>query len=97
MVLNMDLSKSYEYFQPEKQSARIHIVGCGSVGSTVAYMLARSGVTNFALWDFDVVEPHNLANQMFRQNDIHKPKVEALLDIICEINPEIRTEQGTPA
>ena len=85
----MDLSKSYEYFQPEKQDDRIHIIGCGSVGSTVAYMLARTGVTNFTLWDFDIVEPHNLANQMFRQKDIHKPKVEALLDIICEINPDI--------
>lgn len=85
----MDLSKSYEFFQPEKNDARIHIVGCGSVGSTVAYMLARTGVTNFTLWDFDIVEPHNLANQMFRQKDIHKPKVEALLDIICEINPDI--------
>lgn len=85
----MDLSKSYEYFQPEKHDDRIHIIGCGSVGSTVAYMLARTGVTNFTLWDFDIVEPHNLANQMFRQKDIHKPKVEALLDIICEINPDI--------
>lgn len=27
----MDLSKSYEFFQPEKDKARIHIVGCGSV------------------------------------------------------------------
>ena len=26
----MDLSKSYEFFQPEKDTARIHIVGCGS-------------------------------------------------------------------
>jgi len=85
----MDLSKSYEYFQPEKQDDRIHIIGCGSVGSTVAYMLARTGVTNFTLWDFDIVEPHNLANQMFRQKDIHKPKVEALLDIMYEINPDI--------
>lgn len=85
----MDLSKSYEYFQPEKQTDRIHIVGCGSVGSTVASMLARTGVTNFTLWDFDTVEPHNLANQMFRYKDINKPKVEALLDIITEINPEI--------
>lgn len=85
----MDLSKSYEYFQPEKSEDRIHIIGCGSVGSTVACMLARTGITNFILWDFDTVEPHNLANQMFRQKDIHKPKVEALLDIICEINPDI--------
>lgn len=85
----MDLSKSYEYFQPEKHEDRIHIIGCGSVGSTVAYLLARIGITNFTLWDFDTVEPHNLANQMFRQKDINKPKVDALLDIICEINPDI--------
>jgi len=88
----MDLSKSYEYFQPEKQRTRIHIVGCGSVGSTVAENLARCGVTRFTLWDFDVVEPRNLANQMFRERDVHKPKVEALLDILCEVNPKIRED-----
>lgn len=45
----MDLSKSYEFFQPEKDQARIHIVGCGSVGSTVAENLARCGVTKMTL------------------------------------------------
>lgn len=85
----MDLSKSYEYFQPEKDDARIHIVGCGSVGSTVAENLARSGVKNFTLWDFDTVEAHNIVNQMFLQKDINRPKVEALKDILLEINPDI--------
>ena len=41
----MDLSKSYDFFQPEKDNSRIHIVGCGSVGSTLAENLARCGVT----------------------------------------------------
>lgn len=86
----LDLSKSYEFFQPEKDSARIHIVGCGSVGSTVAENLARSGVTNMTLWDFDKVEPHNLANQMFRQQDVGKLKVEVLYDMLQEINPDIK-------
>ena len=84
----MDLSKSYEYFQPEKDEARVHIVGCGSVGSTVAENLARSGVTKFTLWDFDIVEPHNIVNQMFKASDVGKPKVEALKEIILEINPD---------
>lgn len=88
----MDLSKCYEYFQPEKMDARVHIIGCGSVGSTVAENLARSGVTKFTLWDFDIVEPHNLANQMFRQKDIGTTKVDALLDILCEINPDIKDD-----
>lgn len=85
----MDLSKSYEFFQPEKLGARIHIVGCGSVGSTIAENLVRCGVTELTLWDFDKVEPHNLANQMFRQQDIGKTKVEALFDILKDINPEV--------
>ena len=85
----MDLSKSYEYFQPEKVGGKIHIVGCGSVGSTLAENLARCGVTNMVLWDFDKVEPHNICNQIFRQQDVGKLKVEALKDILTDINPEI--------
>lgn len=88
----MDLSKSYTYFQPEKINCRIHIVGCGSVGATVAENLARCGITKFTLWDFDVVEPKNLANQIFRVKDIGKLKVEALKDILMDINPEIEAD-----
>lgn len=88
----MDLSKSYEYFQPEKDEARIHIIGCGSVGSTVAENLVRMGLTKLTLWDFDEVEAHNIVNQMFRQKDIHRPKVEALLDILAEINPDVKDD-----
>lgn len=85
----MDLSKSYDFFQPEKDDTRIHIVGCGSVGSTLAENLARCGVTKMTLWDFDRVEPHNICNQMFRQQDVGKLKVEALKDILTDINPDI--------
>ena len=84
----MDLTKSIEYFDPVNVRGKCHIIGCGSVGSTVAENLARLGVTRFVLYDFDIVEPHNLANQMFTQNDVKKPKVEAVKKIICDINPE---------
>lgn len=84
----MDLSKSYEFFQPEKHKGRIHIIGCGSVGSTVAENMARLGVRSFELWDFDEVEPHNIANQMFTKNDIGKFKVDAVSDLILSINDE---------
>lgn len=84
----MDLSKSYDYFKPETVEERIHIVGCGSVGSTLAENLARVGLTKFTLWDFDEVEPHNIVNQMFTQEHIGKPKVEALREIVLSINPE---------
>lgn len=85
----MDLSKVYDYFQPETVKERVHIIGCGSVGSAVAENLARCGITNFALYDFDRVEPHNIVNQMFTQKDIGNLKVDALKDILIDINPLI--------
>lgn len=85
----LNLEKSYDFFQPEEVRERIHIIGCGSVGSTVAELLARFGLTKLTLYDFDTVEPKNLANQMFRQEHIGMAKVEALTGMLREINPEI--------
>jgi len=85
----LSLAKSYDYFKPESCRERLHIIGCGSVGSTLAELLVRFGLTNLALYDFDAVEPHNLANQIFRQEHVGMPKVEALAGMLAEINPEI--------
>lgn len=38
----MDLSKSYEFFKPEMCRERIHIIGCGAIGSTVAEIWCAS-------------------------------------------------------
>lgn len=84
----MDTSKFREIFNPNCIKDRIHIVGCGSVGSTIAELLARYGLTKFSLWDMDLVEPKNIANQMFFQEDIGKSKVEAVAHRICKVNPD---------
>lgn len=84
----MNLTKSIEYFDPVNIKGKCHIIGCGSVGSTVAALLARLGVTKFVLYDFDRVEAHNLANQMFIYKDIKAEKVDAVKRIITEINPD---------
>ena len=88
----MDLSKSYEFFQPEKCRERIHLIGCGSVGSTLAELLTRLGLTRITLYDFDTVEDHNLANQMFTQADVGKKKTDAVAERLRAINPLIRDD-----
>ena len=88
----MDLTKSYDYFKPESVMGRVHIVGCGSVGSTIAENLARSGVTKMTLWDFDKVEGKNIVNQMFVQRHIGQRKVDALKDILVQINPDCEAD-----
>lgn len=85
----MDLSKSYDFFKPDMLKERVHIIGCGAIGSTLAENLARFGITKITLYDFDYVEPHNIANQMFTAKDIGKLKVEAVAEMIAAINPEL--------
>lgn len=83
----MNLVKSKDYFNPISVKSRCHIIGCGSVGSSVAELLARLGVEKISLYDFDIVEPHNIVNQMFVNTDIKREKVYATKDIIMGINP----------
>ena len=84
----MNLVKSQDYFNPISVKSVCHIIGCGSVGSTVAELLIRLGIKSIVLYDFDIVSSHNLANQMFYDSDIGKPKTECLKDMLCRINPE---------
>ena len=84
----MNLTKSHDFFNPDNCKEKLNIIGCGSVGSTVAELLARFGLKNVNLYDFDVVEEHNLANQMFTTKNLYKPKVEGVYDRWIEINPE---------
>lgn len=88
----MNLIKSQDYFNPLNISERCHIIGCGSVGSTIAELLARLGLTKISLYDFDTVSPHNLANQMFFERDIKKLKVEAVKETLLSINPEMEPD-----
>lgn len=85
----MNITKQLEFFDPRTIDCRVHIIGCGSVGSTIAENLVRCGVEKITLYDFDVVESHNLSNQMFRVQDIGRAKVDALVDILKEINPDV--------
>ena len=86
----MDLSKSYEFLAPDKVRERIHIIGCGAIGSTVGELLAKAGFEKITLWDFDKVESHNIANQMFTSDDIGMFKVDALARRMTAINPDLK-------
>lgn len=88
----MNLSKITEFFDPSTCTERVHIIGCGSVGSTIAENLVRCGIQKLTLWDFDDVVPHNIVNQMFFERQIGMKKVEALKEILVGINGEAESK-----
>lgn len=60
----------------------VHLLGAGSVGSHVASMLVRIGVTNMCVWDDDSVDSHNIGPSLYGKDDFGCYKVDALAAII---------------
>lgn len=74
------------------RSIRVGVAGAGGLGSNAALMLARCGIEDMLLLDGDVVEPSNLNRQQFWPRHLGRPKVEALAELLQELNPAIRLD-----
>ena len=87
---NLNYSRQAKLIKPsEIGNVSISLVGVGATGSYVALALAQMGWGNSAMgqgklkvFDGDVVEEHNLANQVYGISHIGMPKVDALNDVI---------------
>jgi thiamine biosynthesis protein ThiF, family 2 len=69
------------------ERAVVGFAGCGGLGSHAALALARLGVGNLVIVDFDTVEPTNLNRQAFVAEDLCTAKVDALGRLISSVNP----------
>ena len=78
----MNHLRQLDIIDPAKLEVPIHIIGCGSVGSWTALTLAKMGASQLTVWDHDVVDEHNIPNQVYRPADVGRPKVEALAETI---------------
>ncbi len=72
------------------KAATIGIAGVGGLGSAIAIALARTGIGQLIIADFDLVEPSNLNRQQYFIDQIGLPKVYALRDTLVRINPQVR-------
>lgn len=69
----------------------IAIIGVGGVGGQVAITLARCGIENLTIIDFDKVDSSNINRQVVAwQTTIGKNKVEVLKEMILAINPNAK-------
>ncbi len=89
-------SKAYYFFhnmgdvQKKLASKTVLILGCGGIGTHVAWNLAVLGVSRIVIVDFDTIEKSNLNRQLlYEQNDIGKLKVEVVKQRLGDINPEV--------
>lgn len=65
----------------------VAIIGLGSFGSQIAIELAKAGVGEFSLVDFDRVELHNLARHTCFVKDLGRLKTDAIEESVLGKNP----------
>ena len=74
-------------------NAKVAVFGLGGVGSFVCEGLARSGIGNFVLVDFDKIDESNINRQLIATvKTIGKYKVDLMKERILEINPDANVE-----
>jgi sulfur carrier protein ThiS adenylyltransferase len=67
----------------------VGVAGLGGLGSAVSIALARMGVGELVLVDYDIVEPSNLNRQCYFVGQIGMAKTDAMSKILGDINPYV--------
>lgn len=80
----MDYNRQLELFDPATFNKEVHVIGAGATGSWLVLILAKLGIQNISVYDYDTVEEHNIPNQLYGTNSIGKSKVQELKKIIFQ-------------
>lgn len=85
ITIRRDQESIISYFRGKSVS----IWGCGALGAHIAICLCRAGVRRLVLRDKGMVTPGILVRQPYIDDDVGKPKVEALKNHLLAIRPEL--------
>jgi hypothetical protein len=75
---------------PAMRTRTVAIIGCGSLGSAIARVLAQSGVANFILVDADGLSSANISRHTLGMRHVGKNKANATAEMICEDFPHVK-------
>ncbi|THB72958.1 MAG: tRNA threonylcarbamoyladenosine dehydratase [Desulfobulbaceae bacterium] len=74
-------------------NSHVAVIGVGAVGGYAIEGLARAGLGQLTLVDFDSIQPTNINRQILAtERTIGKPKVDAARERIISINPHCQTQ-----
>lgn len=97
-TINLDVNRHMELFNPYKFETPVHVIGVGATGSWLTLQLAKLGITDITIWDYDMVEEHNVPNQAFGRQDIGLPKVQAVEQLLlrdCLTQVKVKNKKFT--
>jgi len=74
------------------RTARVAMVGCGSLGSAIAPMLVRAGIRSIHLCDPGLLGPSNLSRHLGTAFDMGRLKSEVVADRLSQLDPGVEPE-----
>ncbi len=75
------------------RKSSITVVGLGAVGGHAVEGLARAGINNLKLVDFDTIQPSNINRQILAlESTLGRPKAEVAQERVLAINPSCNVE-----
>ena len=78
----IDISRHESVFNPAEFNYPCHIIGAGATGSRVFAALVELGMKQISVYDDDIIEEHNLANQIYTGHDVGLAKVEGCMKFV---------------
>ncbi|MBF6618282.1 MAG: ThiF family adenylyltransferase [Candidimonas sp.] len=78
------------------QVRRVAIIGCGSIGSEIAALLAKAGVGELALLDHDTLNSANLGRHFLGATYLGRNKAQALAQELCYRLPHLGIKSAHP-
>ncbi|MBU4535444.1 MAG: ThiF family adenylyltransferase [Euryarchaeota archaeon] len=73
-------------------SKKTLIIGAGTIGTSLAELFVRSGLTNISLMDYDILEIGNLSRYPLGLKEIGKPKSYETAFHLIPINPHVNAK-----
>ena len=79
----MDITRHRTLFNSERFNTPIQVIGCGASGSFLVLQLAKLGIRPelINIYDDDIIESHNIANQCFLPQQVGQHKAEAIREV----------------
>ena len=85
LVSEARFQRQLDIVAPEQLAFPIVVIGAGAVGSATVVTLAKMGCSDITVWDDDLLEEHNIPNQLCKPAMVGRPKVEALRELTLEL------------
>lgn len=84
----MDYSDQTGIFNPDTWGWPVHIIGAGGLNNLVGAILAKMGISEFHIWDDDILNARNLPTEVgYSTKMCGQPKVAAMADLMYYLMP----------